>query len=145
MILLDANLLLYAKISNFPQHQQTKIWLDNTLSSSERCGIPWESITAFIRIATNPRIFESPIGIDPAWAQITEWLALPNVWVPAPTEFHQRILEPLIPLCRGNPGLIHDAHLAAIAISHGLTVYSADSDFARFSQVKWLNPLEENS
>lgn len=60
MILVDANLLLYAKIDYFPEHQQSNCWLDNILRAQPRLGIPWESINAFIRLSTNPRIFEQP-------------------------------------------------------------------------------------
>ena len=142
MILIDANLLLYAKVASFPEHARTKEWLDERLSSPERCGIPWESITAFVRIGTNPRIFERPMDVQTAWEQVNEWLSLPQVWTPQPTESHKEILAALIPACFGNSGLIHDAHLGAIAIGHGLTVCSADADFARFAKVKWHNPLE---
>jgi uncharacterized protein len=141
MILVDANILLYAKISTFTQHEKSKDWLDALLSSETKVGIPWESIIAFIRISTNARIFSKPLAIDSAWQQIEEWLSCPFTWTPIPEENHQQILRPLIPFCNGNSGLIHDAQLAALALSHGLTIYSADNDFSRFTQVRWVNPL----
>lgn len=140
-MIVDANLLLYAKISAFPEHVCARQWLDGVLSSHSRCGIPWESITAFIRVATNGRVLERPLEVRLAWKQIREWLSRPNVWIPTPTDEHQEILDDLIPLCAGNPGLIHDAHLAALAKSHGLAIASADADFARFPDIRWKNPL----
>lgn len=141
MILVDANLLLYAKISSFPEHAIARRWFDALLSSGERVGLPWESLTAFIRISTNPRLFERPMSIHSAWDQATRWLHLPQVWTPTPSDRHLEILSTLIPHCAGAPGLIHDAQIAALALSHGLAVYSADGDFARFPAVQWVNPL----
>lgn len=141
MMLIDANLLLYVKIRSFPEHQAARRWFDATINSGERIGIPWESIVAFIRVSTNARIFEQPLPIDAAWEQVSNWLTLPNVWIPVATDEHVKILNALVPFCKGSSGLIHDAHLAALAISHGLTVFSADGDFARFSGVRWKNPL----
>ena len=141
MILVDANILLYAKLAGFKEHARARVWLDDILNSSSRCGIPWERAVAFIRISTNPRVFERPLGIQAAWQQVKEWLSRSNVWVPAATEEHLEFLNELIPYCAGNAGLIHDAHLAAIARCHGLTIFSADSDFARFPKVKWENPI----
>ena len=71
---------------------------------------------------------------------MTEWLALPNVWIPTPTERHGSILGGLIGSCSGN--LVPDAHLAALAIEHGLTLFSSDGDFARFADLRWANPLQ---
>lgn len=141
MMLIDANLLVYSKINSFKQHESTKAWLLNLLNSNERCGIPWESITAFIRITTNSRIFEYPLAVDEAWEQVKDWLGCENVWVPRPSEDHVNYLEEVMPLCKGNSGLIHDAHLVAIARAHGLIIYSADADFSRFPKVKWQNPI----
>ncbi len=141
MILVDANLLLYAKISSYPQHKQAKTWLDETLSSETRIGIPWENIVAFIRISTNPRIFQKPLSIEDAWHQIEEWLDCPYAWIPTPEENHFEIVKRQIPFCKGESGLIHDAQLVALAISHGLTIYSADNDFSRFKEVSWVNPI----
>ena len=140
-MIVDANLLLYAKISSFPEHSNAKKWLDAAFQSGERLGLPWDSLTAFVRISTNPRLFERPLGISAAWHQVKQWLEAPSVWTPGPTERHTRLLETLIPYCSGAPGLIHDAHLAAIALGHGVAVYSMDGDFARFPSVRWLNPL----
>ncbi len=141
MILVDANLLLYAKIKSFPQHIKAKKWLDEVLSSDTEIGFPWESIIAFVRISTNPRIFKRPISAQNAWKQVEQWLNCPFAWIPQPAKNHFQILERQISFCAADSGLIHDAHLAAIAISHGLTIYSADNDFNRFKEVSWKNPI----
>ncbi len=139
MILIDANLLLYAQFADFPQHVRARPWLESQMNSPGRVGIPWQSTLAFLRLATNPRIFRRPLPMRVAWQQVTEWLQHPRVWIPEPGADHAVILGRLLANATGN--LVPDAHLAAIAIEHGLTVCSADSDFARFPGVSWLNPL----
>ena len=142
MILVDANLLIYAKFSDFPQHDRARPWLEEELRSPGRVGIPWHSSLAFLRLATNPRLFGQPLSIGAAWQQVAEWLNHPRVWIPEPTDAHPVVLGDLLARANVSGNLVPDAHLAAIAIEHGLTVCSADADFARFANVSWLNPME---
>jgi toxin-antitoxin system PIN domain toxin len=142
VILLDANLLVYARVSSLPHHEQTRQWLDAKLNGSARVGLPWVSILAFLRLVTNPRVFEKPETIHSAWKQVESWLDCPPVWIPEPTENHRDVLASLLAQLGGGPNLIPDAHLAALAIEHGLELCSADGDFARFSGLKWVNPLD---
>ena len=142
MILIDANLLVYAKFSDLPQHERARSWLEAQLHSPGRVGIPWQSSLAFLRLATNPRLFGRPLGIAAAWLQVSEWLDHPRVWIPEPTEDHPAVLGRILETVQATGNLVPDAHLAAIAIEHGLTVCSGDSDFARFAGVDWINPLE---
>jgi hypothetical protein len=123
------------------QHDGAKSWLDLQLNGSARVGIPWQSILAFLRIVTNQRMFRSPDPAASAWKQVTEWLSCPVVWIPQPTERHADLLGELISETRVTGNLMPDAHLAALAIEHGLTLCSTDSDFSRFSGLKWKNPL----
>lgn len=143
MILVDANLLVYAHVSNFPQHEAAQAWLDGCLNGTSAVGLPWESVLAFLRLTTNPRVFKQPETIERAWAQVSEWLALPNVWMPQPLENHAGILGELLHATGASANLIPDAHLAALAIGHGLTMCSTDRDFGRFPGLKWRNPLDE--
>ena len=129
MILIDTNLLLYASYSSFPQHGKARSWM------------PWASLMAFLRIATNARIFEKPARMDAAFAQIESWLNCPVVWIPQPADQHAAILKRLLLGFGASSQLVPDAHLAALAIEYGLTLCSADGDFARFHGLKWLNPI----
>jgi hypothetical protein len=142
VILIDSNLLLYAKFSGFPQHARTRSWLEGQLASRGKVGIPWHSSLAFLRLGTNPRVFDRPLSVDAAWQQITEWLNHPRVWIPEPTDAHRDVLGDLLIRANATGNLVQDAYLAAIAIEHGLTVCSADADFARFPGVSWVNPIE---
>lgn len=143
MILVDANLLIYAFDNTSSHHLAARQWLDGQLSGSAAVGLPWESIAAFLRIVTNPRIYSRAASTATAWRQVQEWLACDVAWIPPPTERHASILCDLLlsPGVRAN--LVPDAHLAALAIEHGLTVCSADSGFARFAGLRWTNPLME--
>lgn len=144
MIIIDANLLIYARSTSFPQHDVARNWLDDRLNEGGRVALPWESLIPFLRILSHPRIVERPEAIESLWKQVDAWLALEVVWVPTPTDRHAEILSSLAPLI-SRPNLVHDAHLAALAISHGLTLMSTDGDFARFPGLRWENPLRQSN
>ena len=141
MILIDANLLIYASSSTFPQHRAAKYWLDAQLTGLGRVGIAWPTVLAFLRVMTSPRILQYPLAMRDAWTQVIAWYAAASVWVPQPTERHGEVLRDLLglPGIRGN--LVHDADLAALAVEHGLILCSSDGDFARFPGLRWQNPL----
>ena len=141
MILVDANLLLYAHVSAFEQHKAARGWLDSQLNGTTRVGLPWPSLLAFLRIVTNPRVFQRPEPVHTAWEQVQEWLSCDVVWVPEPTERHATLLGKMLQASGVHGNLVPDAHLAALALEHGLTVCSTDGDFARFPGVRWVNPL----
>jgi toxin-antitoxin system PIN domain toxin len=141
VILIDSNILIYAYESNSPHHQAARNWLDRQINSETRVGMPWQSLMAFLRLTTNPRIVKRPASVAEAWTQVLEWLACPNVWIPQPTENHSKIFGELLTVARAQGNLVMDAHLAALTIEHGLTLCSADSDFAKFAGLRWQNPL----
>jgi toxin-antitoxin system PIN domain toxin len=140
-MLVDANLLLYAVHKQSPFHEPARDWLTEQMNGTRRVGLPWQSLTSFLRIATHPRALERPLSPADAWARVTDWLSVGVAWVPEPGERHALILGQLLIRhdVRGN--LVPDAQLAALALQHGLTVYSADTDIARFTDVRWENPL----
>ena len=140
-MLIDANLLLFAVDASAPGHERAAAWLEEQLNGDRRVGVPWESLTAFVRIATHPRASEHPLKPGEAWRFVTDWLSAPAVWVPVPTERHADVLGGLVGKYHLAGNLIPDAHLAAMAIEHGLEVCSADTDFARFTEIRWRNPL----
>jgi toxin-antitoxin system PIN domain toxin len=141
VILVDANLLIYAHSSNFPQHVAAREWLDEQINGLAQVGLPWPCLLAFLRITTNPRMFARPNPMAKAWEQVSAWLACEPVWTPGPTERHAGVLAALLAQQGVRGDLVSDAHLAALAIEHGLTLCSADNDFSRFANLRWLNPL----
>jgi uncharacterized protein len=142
MILVDANLLVYAYARGMPQHEAARAWLDDRLNGAARVGLPWESLTVFVRLVTNPRVFERPATVLAAWAQVNEWLETEPAWIPQPTPQHREILGRLLAGTPQGGNLVPDAHLAAIAVGHGLELCSTDGDFARFPELRWVNPLK---
>lgn len=141
MILVDANLLIHARSATSADHAAARTWLDSRLNGSAPVGLPWPSLLAFVRITTNPRIYPQPLTMDAAWEQVEAWLDCEPSWIPAPTERHRALLGPLLARAIGRADLVTDAHLAALAIEHGLTLCSTDGDFARFPGLRWENPL----
>ncbi|MGQ0653329.1 MAG: TA system VapC family ribonuclease toxin [Betaproteobacteria bacterium] len=141
MILVDVNLLVYAGIRSFAQHEQARAWLDERLNGAAPVGLPWESLVGFLRIATNPRVFRRPVALADAWSVAKAWLASERAWVPHPTERHRETLDGLLAAPGVQANLVQDAHLAALAIEHGLILCSTDGDFGRFPGLRWQNPL----
>lgn len=141
MILVDVNVLIYAHVSTFSQHREARDWLDGQLSGFADVGLPWPSLLGFLRLATNPRVFPRPESMADAWRQVGDWLACERAWVPQPTERHADIVGTLLTLPGIHGNLVSDAHLAGLAIEHGLTLCSTDSNFARFPGLNWLNPI----
>jgi toxin-antitoxin system PIN domain toxin len=140
-VIVDANVLLYAVDTSSPFHKPARDWLEGSLNEPARIGLPWASLLAFQRISTHPRASASPLSPSQAWSFVADWLDADAVWVPVPGERHAEIYSDLIVAgdLRGN--LVTDAHLAALAIEHGVGVCSTDSDFARFPQITWVNPI----
>ena len=140
-MLVDANILLYAVDETSAFHARARAWLESALNGDQRIGLPWQSLTAFVRIATNPRALAAPLTPDGAWELVEHWLDAPVVWIPLPGLAHRQILGRLLRDLDLRAGLVTDAVLAALCIEHGLGIASADSDFARFTQVRWVNPV----
>ena len=140
-MLVDANLLLFAVDLRSRWHNPARSWMDEVLNGTKRVGLPWQSLAAFLRIITHPRVTEVPLQPDEAWGHIEAWLGAPAAWIPQPTSSHADVLGSLIRSYQLRANMVSNTQLAAVAIEHGLTVYSADTDFARFKEIRWENPL----
>src|SRR6266498_1165820 len=141
LMLVDANLLLFAVDQASPFHEAAAEWLSGVLNGPTRVGFPWPVLSAFVRISTHPRASENPLSPEEAWRFADAWLACETAWVPNPTDRHAEIFRTLVVSYQLRGNLVSDAHLAALAIEHGLTVCSADTDFARFREARWTNPV----
>jgi len=140
-VILDANILLYARNETDPRHAAARQWLESALNGSTRVGLPWWSLSAFVRIATNARAFADPLSPDEAAAQVDEWLDAPRAWLAEPTPLYREVFTSLVRTHDVRGPLVTDAQLAALAIDHGVPIVSTDADFARFPAVEWVNPL----
>ena len=144
MILIDANLLLYAYHPRAEQHERSRAWLEAVLSGPDVVRFAWLTLWAFLRIATNARVFDRPLSTSEAADAISSWLAQPVAGILEPGERHWDILRDLVSDGQAAGPLVMDAVLAAIAIEHGATVCTTDRDFSRFPRLRWTNPLVEN-
>jgi toxin-antitoxin system PIN domain toxin len=141
MILVDANLLLYATDNLSARHDATKKWWENQLSSTEPVCLCWPVINAFIRIGTNPRLQRRPMTLAEAAERVQSWLDQPCVRLIQPTEHHWKIFQQMLRAGNATANLVSDAHLAALAVEHNCVLQSNDTDFARFRGLKWRNPI----
>jgi len=143
MILVDANLLLYAEDSLSRYHAAACVWWDAQLSGADPVCLCWPVLKAFIRISTNPRLHQRPLTLDEACDRVQSWFEQPCTRLVHPTEQHWTLFREM--LAEGNAvgNLVSDAHLAALAIEHNCVLYSTDADFARFSSLKWVNPVAD--
>ena len=141
MILIDANLLVYAYHPRAREHEASRRWLERVLAGPELVRFGWLSLWAFLRLATNSRVFARPLSAAEANAAVSSWLAQPCAGVLEPGERHWTILQELVQVGQATGPLIMDAAIAALAIEHGATLHTTDRDFARFPSLKWTNPL----
>lgn len=144
MIVPDANLLLYAYDKTSAHHVPALTWLEDALAGTEIIGLPWQSVWAFLRVATNGRIYARPLAMEKAIGIVQQWLNLENVRLLNPGEDHWRLLQRLLIEGQVNGPSATDAALAALAMEYGGVLYSADRDFARFPGLRWVNPLQES-
>lgn len=141
MIVVDANLLIYAVNRDSPCHAAARRWLERTLSGATEVGLAWIVILAFLRITTRPGILEKPLTLNAALDLIGGWLEQPFVSTIVPGPQHWALLRNLLERSGTAGNLTSDAHLAALALEHGAEIYSADYDFRRFPGVTHIDPL----
>ncbi len=141
MILIDANLLLYAYHPASAQHHASRTWLERTLSDAPLVRIAWLTVWAFLRISTNQRVFERPLSGSEAESIVSGWLDLPTVDILEPGERYWGLFHRLMRESQAVGPLVMDAALAALAIEHGATLHTTDRDFSRFPSLKWIDPL----
>jgi uncharacterized protein len=141
VIVLDANILLYAYGTASPHHEKARIWLAEAFSGGETVGLPWLSLAAFLRVVTNPRVPGFRCSAEEASRVIDEWLEQPHVRLLVPGDQHWLIFRQMITEGQATGPLVTDAQLAAMTIEYGGVLYTTDQDFARFPGLRWTNPL----
>jgi hypothetical protein len=139
--LVDANILLYAEDSSCEQHERARTWWDDQLSGDAPVCLCWTVLLAFIRIATNKKVFEVPLTLKEAIARVQGWLDQPCVRLIDATSRHWELFQVMALQGQALANLTTDAHLAALALEYNGTLYSTDADFSRFPGLKWKNPL----
>ena len=141
MIVLDANILLYAYDSASLQHVKARSWIEYVFSGITPIGLPWQTVSAFLRIMTNPRLPGNRFTIEEATQLVDRWLEQPNIRLLAPADDHWPLFRQMIVEGQAPGPLISDAHLAALTMEFGGVLHTTDRDFARFPGLRWVNPL----
>ncbi|MCW5979989.1 MAG: PIN domain-containing protein [Bryobacteraceae bacterium] len=142
MIVLDANILLYAYDSGSTLHLRARSWVEQVFSEGEPLGLPWQTVAAFLRVVTNPKLRGDRFTVEAAAAIVDQWLEQPNVRLLAPGDRHWSILRAAMVDGQARGPLVSDAHLAALTMEHGGVLHTTDRDFARFPGLRWMNPLQ---
>lgn len=141
MIVVDANLLIYSYDTDSAQHKKSRAWVEKIFSDVEPVGLPWQTISAFLRVMTNRKLPGSRLTVVQAAQIVEEWQAQPNVRVIVPGDEHWTLFRRLVIEGQASGPLISDAQIAALTIEYGGVFYTADRDFARFPGLRWKNPL----
>ncbi len=141
MIVVDANLLIYAVDSSSPRHEPARRWLAARFSGGETIAFDWSVLLAFVRLSTRAAVFDRPLTTEQAFDLVDGWLAQPSAVILIATERHAALMRGLLEPLGAAGNLVGDAHLAALAIEHGAVLASSDVDFARFSGLRWVDPL----
>jgi uncharacterized protein len=141
MRIVDLNVLLYALNVDAAHHVAVSQWWNEAINGDEVVGLPWVVVAGFLRLATRRGAFARPLAPATAIEVVDGWLALDVVRLVREKDDHWQVLRPLLSEAGTAGNLVTDAHLAALAISHGATLVSCDADFARFQGLRWHNPL----
>jgi uncharacterized protein len=141
VILVDANLLLYAYNLSSDKQDAARRWLEDAFARAQPVRFAWATLLAFLRISTHHRAFPNALSLADAVGIVEQWLEEPGAGVLDPSEQHWALLRKLLTSSQSRGPLVMDAHLAALAIEHGATLCSTDQDFARFPGLRWFNPL----
>jgi toxin-antitoxin system PIN domain toxin len=142
MIIPDINLLVYAYNTEDPSHAQAKRWWEEFLNGTDPVGLPWVTITGFLRLVTHPRVLVYPMSVGQATEQVRAWLECPSVLTVEPGKKFSAIFLGLLDEAGTAGNLTTDAYLAALAIEHQAELHSNDADFSRFKGLRWRNPMK---
>lgn len=143
MILVDANLLIYAYNSSTELHKAARSWVESAFSGSAPVWLAWSTIHAFLRLTTHRALFPHPLNMSDAIGIVESWLAQPAVGIVEPGNAYWPILRGLLRDAQVHGPLVMDAHLAALAIEHGAVLHTTDRDFLRFEGLQVRNPCSD--
>jgi uncharacterized protein len=141
VIVLDANLLLYAYDSDSDKHAKARAWVEEAFSGASPVGLPWQTLSAFMRIVTNPRLTGKRFTPAEVVEIVDQWVKQPNVRLLGPGDNHWSFLRQMIADGQVRGPLITDAQLAALTVEHGGVLHTTDRDFSRFPGLRWKNPI----
>jgi toxin-antitoxin system PIN domain toxin len=142
VIVLDASILLYAYDRESEKHAKARAWVEEVFSDGSPVGLPWQTISAFMRIVTNPRLAGKRFTAGEVIEIVNEWVEQPNIRLLGPGENHWSYLRQMMVEGDARGPLVTDAQLAALTIENGGVLHTTDRDFSRFPGLRWKNPLQ---
>lgn len=142
MNLVDANVLISSVNEDDPRHQRSRLWLEAAPVAGVTVGFAWITLLAFVRLVTRIDLFPHPLRVEEATERVRALLGHPAVVIAEPTPRHLDVLSGFLAAIGTGGNLVNDAHLAALALEHNATVITYDSDFGRFSGVRWSEPTQ---
>lgn len=142
MILPDINLLVYAHNAASSEHERARDWWESCLSGTQAIGLSWVVMIGFVRITGSRHALAQPIPPETSLRLVRSWLAFRSVEILNPGPQHLDVLESVLVNSGVTSSAATDAHLAALAIEHQAEIHSNDADFARFTGLRWRNPLK---
>ena len=142
MLLPDVNVLIYAHIEDSTvEHAEYAAWITRLATGAEPFALSVLVLSGFVRVATNPRIFDPPSTLGQSFAFVSSLMERPTARIVGPGPDHMEIFERLCRESGATGKLVAGAQHAAVAIEHGCTLVSTDSDFSRFPGLRWQHPL----
>jgi toxin-antitoxin system PIN domain toxin len=141
MIVPDVNLLVYAYNKCAPKHEESKLWWEALLNGNRNVAIPWVVSTGFVRIMTHTKVMSPPMTPLYAFEIIESWFLIPHVNPINPGSRHLSFLKQMLKFAGVGGNMMTDIHIASIAMEYQAELHSNDSDFSRFTGLKWINPI----
>lgn len=140
---IDTNVLIFAEITSSRHHDKARALLQELAEGGRPWAIPWPCIYEFLRVVTHPRVFHPPVPMERALSDITRVLSSPTLRLLQETSRHSGIMASVLRESAASGNLIHDAHIAALCIEHGVSdLYTGDRDFRRFSLLNVVDPFQ---
>ena len=140
---IDSNVLIYAEITSSRHHRQARQVLTQLAEGAVPWALPWPCIYEFLRVVTHPRVFHPPVPLEIALTDLKAITDSPSALLLSETDRHAELMTSLTKESGVTGNLIHDAHIAALCLEHGVTeLISADRDFLRFKPLKIVNPFQ---
>jgi len=139
---LDTNVLVHAEIVTSPFHTTARQLLRDLAEGPAPWAIPWPCVYEFLRVVTHPRVYHPPMPIALALGDLRAILGSPSLVLLAETPRHPDVMASIVEASGATGNLLHDAHIAALCVEHGVSeLLTGDRDFARFTDVRTVNPF----
>jgi toxin-antitoxin system PIN domain toxin len=131
-----------ARRGELPEHEVAADLLRSLAEGQETWALPWPCVYEFLRVVTHPRVFDPPTNLEVALEDLSSLLSSPSLVLLGEGPRHLRQLHQTASSARVFGNLVHDAHIAALCIEHGVAeLLTRDRDFARFAGLATRDPF----